>query len=56
MDIFSKPRDFIDETVNPLEPKKPFPVAWLNGYNGLVPQENYPEHDVQLGLIDMEEK
>ena len=22
MDIFSKPRDFIDETINPLEPKK----------------------------------
>ena len=56
MDIFSKPRDFIYETANPLELKKPFPVAWLNGYNGLVPQENYPEHDVQLRLIDREEK
>lgn len=56
MDVFSKPRDFIDETRDPQEPKKPFPVAWLNGYNDLIPYEDYPEHDVQLGLIDREAK
>lgn len=55
-DVFHKPRDFTDETVNPLEPKKPFPVGWLNGYNDLVPVEDYPEHDVQFGLIDREAK
>lgn len=44
----------IDETRNQQEPKKPFPVPWLNGYDGLVPYEDYPEHDVQFGSIDKE--
>lgn len=38
------------ETTSPSEPKKPFPVAWLNGYDGLVPYEDYPQLDVRLGI------
>jgi len=52
-DVFSKPRDFIDETRDPLEPRKPFPVAWLNVHDDLVPYEDYPEDDVTLGVIDL---
>lgn len=48
-DVFSKPRDFIDETRDPQELKKLFPVAW-NRYSDLVPYEAYPEDDVTLGF------
>ncbi len=42
MDIFSKPRDFIDETRNPREPKNPFGVALLDCSENLVNVEDYP--------------
>lgn len=42
MDVFSKPRDFIDETRAPQEPKKPFGVALLNYSDNLVNVEDYP--------------